>query len=157
MARKIIIGIVIFLILIQFIPVTKNNSTAEQPDALKKHYALPDTVGAILQSACFDCHTNNTRYPWYAKVQPVGWWLAYHVKDGKKHLNFDEFTTYTLKKQEHKLEELVESQTDGWMPLSSYTLIHGDAKLSDPQKKLIIDWANGLRKEIKAKMAAGGK
>ncbi|MGV8880182.1 MAG: heme-binding domain-containing protein [Sphingobacteriaceae bacterium] len=155
MARKIIIGIVIFLIVIQFIPATKNISTAENPDALKKHYVMPDTIGAILQSACYDCHTNNTRYPWYDKIQPVSWWLAYHVKDGKKHLNFDAFATYPLKKQEHKLEELVESQTDGWMPLSSYALIHTDAKLTDAQKKLVIDWANGLRSEIKAKMAAG--
>lgn len=150
MLKKILIGIVAVLIVIQFFHPTKNIDTKEQVNAIATKYVVPDAVSQILSTACYDCHSNNTRYPWYNNIQPVAWWLTSHVKDGKKHLNFDEFTTYSLKRQDHKLEELVESQQDQWMPLQSFTVIHEDARLSNTQRKLLIDWASETRKVIQA-------
>jgi hypothetical protein len=97
---------------------------------------------AVLEVACYDCHSNNTRYPWYANVQPVAWWLQGHVKEGKQHLNFSEFTTYAPKKQHHKFEEIKEAVTDGWMPLDSYKWIHKDAVLTKEQSEAIAKWCD---------------
>ncbi|MFM8485102.1 MAG: heme-binding domain-containing protein, partial [Bacteroidota bacterium] len=92
-------------------------------------YAVPENVMAVLKPACYDCHSNQTRYPWYAGIQPVAWWLAEHVNDGKRHLNFDEFTTRKIAVQNHKLEEIIEMVKEEEMPLGSYTWTHADARL----------------------------
>jgi hypothetical protein len=150
MIKKILLALLVILVIIQFIKPDKNVSAGEQPNAIATKYTVPDTVASLLAVACEDCHSNNTKYPWYSEVQPVAWWLNDHVVDGKKHFNLDEFTAYSLKRQDHKLEELIESQEDHWMPLESYTFVHRDAKLSDSQKKILIDWAKDLRTQIQA-------
>ncbi|MBK0381601.1 heme-binding domain-containing protein [Pedobacter sp. SD-b] len=150
MAKKILLAIAVILVVIQFIKPEKNIHAGTQPNSITSKYAMPDTVNKILTVACYDCHSNNTRYPWYNKTQPIAWWLNDHVTGGKKHFNFDEFTTYSLKRQDHKLEELIASQDEGWMPLESYTFIHKDALLNASQKKILTDWAKDLRKEIQA-------
>lgn len=154
MAKKIILILVILLILIQFFKPRENRSEEAQPARIAAHYAVPEEVGSILKKACFDCHSNNTRYPWYSRVQPVAWYLSYHVNDGKKELNFDEFGTYTFKRQDHKLEEVVETVEKGEMPLESYTLIHREASLTPEERQLLIRWAKSLRREIRPKMTA---
>lgn len=154
MARKIALIAFILFVLIQFFKPRKNISAAAQPASIAARYQVPDQVGSILKRACFDCHSNNTRYPWYSSIQPVAWYLSYHVNDGKKELNFDEFTGYTLKKQEHKLKEVAETVEKGEMPLDSYTLLHRDAALTPEERKLIVAWANRLRGEIRGKMTA---
>ncbi len=150
MVKKILLGLLVVFVVIQFIQPEKNISKAVQVNHIATKYTVPDTIENLLSVACYDCHSNNTKYPWYNSIQPVAWWLASHVNDGKKHLNFDEFTTYSLKRQDHKLEEVIESQTDHWMPLDSYTWIHKEAKLADAQSKLIIDWANETRLKIQS-------
>lgn len=150
MAKKIIYAIIIILIVIQFIRPDKNIHAGEQVNNIKTSYQMPDKVNKILSVACYDCHSNNTRYPWYNNIQPIAWWLNSHIIDGKNHLNFDEFTTYSLKRQDHKLEGLIETQKNHWMPMESYKAIHKDANLSNVQIKLLIDWANNTRKVVQA-------
>lgn len=152
MAKKIALIAIVLIILIQFFKPEKNISASPQPMAIGKKYAVPTEVGSILKTACNDCHSNNTRYPWYNNIQPFAWFLSYHVKDGKKELNFDEFSSYSFKKQDHKLEEVVEMVKEGEMPLTSYTLVHRDAKLNQEQQQQLIDWANALRGELKSKL-----
>ena len=96
-----------------------------------------------MQVSCNDCHSNKTEYPWYANVQPVAWWLNHHVVDGKKHLNFSEFTKKPLFVQNHKLEEIMEMVEEKEMPLPSYTYfgLHPEANLTDAQRTMISDWA----------------
>jgi hypothetical protein len=150
MIKKILLAIGVILIIIQFIKPEKNIALGAQPNTISTKYTVPDTVNQLLSVACKDCHSNNTVYPWYSNIQPVAWWLDDHVKEGKSKFNLDEFTTYTLKRQDHKLEELIESQEDHWMPLDSYTLIHRDAALTDAQRKVLVDWANATRKQIQS-------
>lgn len=138
------------LVFMQLIPAKKNISTSEQPHQLALQYEVPQDVNLVLQKACNDCHSNNTKYPWYNNIQPVAFFLQEHIEDGKKHLNFDEFLSYTPKKQAHKLEEVVEMIEKGEMPLKSYTLIHGDARLNNNEKSLLINWAKNLRQKILA-------
>ena len=148
MQKRIILIVVAFLIAIQFIRPARNISTVESANEIGKHYEVPDTIKRILEVSCNDCHTNNTEYPWYANIQPVGWWMQWHVNEGKHHFNLSEFATYEPKKQYKKMKETVEEVKEGEMPLESYLLIHRDAKLSTEQKELVINWANGLKEKI---------
>ena len=132
-------------IVIQFIRPAKNNSTNINTNDITATYAVPKEVQNILVTSCYDCHSNYTNYPWYANIQPVAWWLNDHVEEGKRKLNFDEFTKYPYYRQYHKLEEVIEEVEESEMPLYSYTIIHGNAKLSDAQKTELIDWAKGIR------------
>jgi hypothetical protein len=105
----------------------------------------------ILKTSCYDCHSNNTVYPWYSNIQPLAWWLQGHVNEGKEELNFDEFATYNPRRQFKKMEETEEMITEGEMPLSSYTIIHSNAVLSASQKETLINWAKSIGQEIKSK------
>jgi len=148
MKRAIWIIIIIGLIVIQFIRPDKNLSDEPAPAAITNHYKVPSAVQSILKTACYDCHSNNTVYPWYFKTQPFAWFMAGHIRKGKKHLNFDEFYNYPLKRQDHKLHELIEMLQKDKMPLKSYRLIHTDARLTEGQKQKVIDWARELQKQF---------
>ena len=145
MLKKIGIGVAVLLLVIQFIRPERNLGEAVTPQDITHAVAVPDEVMGILKTACYDCHSNYTKYPWYANVNPVGLWLQYHIDEGKGEMNFSEFATYDLKRQDHKLEELAEEVAEHEMPLSSYTLIHSEANLTDAQIKTLVDWANATR------------
>ncbi len=150
MLKKILIGLGLLLIIIQFIRPDKNDSNDLANDISTK-YQVPSEVNQVLQVSCNDCHSNKTEYPWYANVQPVAWWLNDHVVDGKKHLNFSEFTKKPLFVQNHKFDEIIEMVGDKEMPLPSYTNfgLHAEANLSDNQRKMITDWAKGQMDYLK--------
>jgi hypothetical protein len=153
---------VLFLafVIIQFFQPDKNNQQFDMTHDISTVVTVPDSVHALLKTACYDCHSNNTNYPWYASIQPIGWWLKDHIDEGKSHLNFQEFalveprpnSEYNTreKRQDHKLEEVYEQVEIGEMPLKSYTIIHGEAKLKAGQAKMIMDWATSARKELMA-------
>jgi hypothetical protein len=148
MLKKILLIVLVLLVLIQFIRPKANVSSDPTPAALKAHYPLPDSVQAILAVACYDCHSNNSRYPWFDKVAPASWLVAYHISGGKRHLNFDTFNDYPVKRKVKRLKDISEVLEDGSMPVSTYTSVHKDARLTDAQKKLLKDWAAGLAKSI---------
>ena len=148
--KTITIGIIIIFLLIQFIPKNNyNNGDALTPASIETSHKVPADIAAILKTSCYDCHSNHTIYPWYANIQPVSKWLSNHVEEGKEELNFSEFGNYSLRRQYHKLEEIAEQVDENEMPLSSYTLIHGDASLNETQKKTLSTWVNNLRDSFK--------
>lgn len=146
--KKLIILITVVLVLIQFFHPDKNISVQPSENAIEKKHTVPVNISSLLKTSCYDCHSNNTSYPWYNNVQPVAWWLNNHVNNGKRHLNFDEFNTYSAEKKKKKLAEIVETIENKEMPLSSYTLIHTNARLTLKQQKEIIDWADTLRTNL---------
>jgi len=150
MTKKILIGLLILLIAIQFFRPDKNISDDRTYD-ITTSYKVPTEVQQILDVACTDCHSNKTEYPWYSKVQPVAWWLNSHITEGKRHLNFSEFTKLPLAFQNHKLDEVAEVLEKGEMPLPSYTYfgLHSGADLSEEQKELIMDWAHSQMAYLK--------
>lgn len=150
MLKRIFIALLIIFIIIQFFRPEKNIASAASPNDISNVHALPDSVHEILKVACYDCHSNNTRYPWYNNIQPVAWWLRSHITDGKKGLNFSEFASYNAQKQYKKFTQIIKEVKSGGMPLSSYTLIHRDAVLSDHQKGLITGWASIIADSLKA-------
>lgn len=150
--KTFLIALLAVFIVIQFFRPAKNISTAApSQNDIAAMYHQPDNVSKILYKACNDCHTNNTRYPWYNNVQPVAWFLNHHVQEGKGELNFNEFGTYSLRRQYHKLEELEEMVKNGEMPLASYTFIHTNAKLNDQEKLALTDWVTSIQDTMKAK------
>ncbi len=109
---------------------------------------MPENISGIMEKACYDCHSNNTDYPWYANIQPVGFWLNDHIKEGKGELNFSEFLTYSPKKAHHKMEEVIEQVKEEEMPLNSYTWVHTDAKLTPEERVELTAWADNIAKQI---------
>lgn len=137
------------LILIQFIEPVRNESSASQPDDIFSRYAASDTIRAMINTSCYDCHSNNSKYPWYAEIQPVAWWLNYHIKEGKDELNFSDFAAFNTRFKSHKLDEIMELVDKKEMPLKSYLITHSEARLSEKDRKEIIKWAGELKARIK--------
>jgi hypothetical protein len=140
--KKILFIILLGVIAIQFVRPTRNNTNEVQKADFVSYFNVPVNVAGILKNSCYDCHSNDTQYPWYTNIQPVGWILATHIKDGKSELNFNEFANYSRRRQLSKLKATHNSIKDGSMPLSSYTLLHTDAKLSKERKALILNWTS---------------
>lgn len=133
------------LVLIQFWPVDRSNppATAAMP--------LPTgEVGEIMQAACNDCHTHETTWPWYSRVAPVSIFVARHVEEGREHFNLSTWGELTAERRDHKLEEMIEMVEDGAMPLRSYTITHTDARLTDEQRSMLVDWARRERDRLQA-------
>ena len=148
--KKILLTVLVVSIVIQFIqPAINIDGQLLQTD-ITKQISVPSDVQSILKASCYDCHSNNTKYPWYANIQPMGWILAKHIKEGKADLNFDDFGNYITRRQSSKLKAIANSVKDGSMPLSSYTLMHSDAKLDDNKKQRIIDWALETKDSLEA-------
>lgn len=138
------------LIVIQFIHPKKNKADGDQPNYIGKMYPVPADVKQILDKACNDCHSNNTRYPWYCNFQPIDWWTNDHVQEGKREINFDEFNARSPRFRYIKMDEVIEQVKENKMPLNSYTWIHKDAKLTEDEKLKLSVWAESVRDSLKA-------
>jgi hypothetical protein len=149
--KRILLILLIIFIVIQFIRPARNQSGQVLPTDITKAVNIPDKVLDVFKNSCYDCHSNNTRYPWYVNIEPMGWFMANHIKNGKANLNFSEFGTYSKRKQANKLRAIAKSINDGTMPLSSYTIMHTDAKLSEEIKKMISDWVSNARDSMEIK------
>ncbi|MEH6656679.1 heme-binding domain-containing protein [Leeuwenhoekiella marinoflava] len=143
--KRLLILALIALIVIQFIPVEKNEGGYESLNVFVAETKPSDEVAAILKSACYDCHSNQTVYPWYSNLAPASFYLADHVDNGKRHLNFSAWDAYSTKRKDHKLDELIEEVEAGEMPLESYTLIHSEATLDAAQTEALVNWVKAAR------------
>ncbi len=146
--KKILLILLIVFIAIQFIQPARNKSGQVLPTDISKLVSVPENVKMILQTACYDCHSNNTNYPWYTHVQPVGGILANHIKHGKKELNFSDFGSYATRRQQSKLKAIADQIKDNEMPLYSYTIMHKSARLSKEEKSIIINWTQKARDSL---------
>jgi hypothetical protein len=141
-------GLVLVLAAIQFFHPKQNLGTTGGPDDITTRFPVPPDVQAVLAHACYDCHSNRTRYPWYANVQPVGWWLAHHINKARGGLNFSEFGVYPAKRSARKLAAIINQVKQGDMPLRSYTWMHPAARLTAAQKTLLTGWAKTLHDQL---------
>lgn len=141
--KKILVVLLIVLVGLQFYRPEKNESGYESVMAFENETQSPEEIKAILKTKCYDCHSNQTVYPWYAEVSPVSLWLNGHIKEGKEHFNVSGWDSYSVKKKDHKLEELVEMVEEREMPLDSYTWIHGN--ITDREREMLITWATASR------------
>ena len=139
--KKVLLAVGIVFIAIQFFQPAKNSNNQVLTTDISKSIPVPDNVKAILKNACYDCHSNNTNYPWYAFIQPTAWLLSSHISEAKSKLNFNEFGKLTSRRQISKLDGIANSIKDDIMPLSSYKLMHKNARLTQSEKELLIKWA----------------
>lgn len=145
--RKIaLFGFVIFLLMQLYQPSRNTDNGKVLPSHITKQYNVPDSVNIILATSCYDCHSNNTRYPWYSYIQPARLFMERHIRNGKKKLNFSEFGNYSKRRQENKLEGISKQVKAGEMPLYSYTILHKNAKLTIQQKETLIRWIDDILK-----------
>lgn len=143
--KKIALTVLVVLIAMQFYRPKKNSAQGNHTAIFLLEANPSQDVKALLENVCYNCHSNNTTYPWYNNVAPISFWLSNHINNGKEHLNFSEWEGYTAKKKDHKLEEVIEVMEEALMPLREYTWSHKEAILSDDQRSSIIEWAKRTR------------
>ena len=148
--KLILIVALIALVIIQFIRPEKNQGGYESVMPFENETKPSVAVAEILKTNCYDCHSDQTQYPWYAEIAPFSFWLDEHIEHGKGHFNVSEWDAYSIKKKDHKLEELIEMVEEGEMPLDSYTWLHGD--LSPEDTKMLLQWAGLARLQYKDKL-----
>jgi len=132
--------VVAVVLAIQFIPVERNVSTVPPGQSFERTEKVPANVAAILKVSCYDCHSNNTRYPWYSELQPGAWFMAQHIKKGRDELNFDEFNNYSKRRKKAKIKSVISQIEKEEMPLKSYLLLHPDAGLTPNKKKVLLQF-----------------
>ena len=148
--KKTILAFGVVFITIQFMQPAHNKSGQVLPAAFAKVYAVPNNVQSILQNACYDCHSNNTVYPWYSNIQLVAWMLKRHIDNAKEKLNFSEFGSYSSRRQISKLKGIAGQIKNDEMPLSSYKWMHKKANISKKEQLLIMNWMNKTTDSLSA-------
>ena len=146
--KKVFIVLLVASVGIQFIPTNRNQSNEVLSSDISLTYNVPENIQSILKTSCYDCHSNNTDYHWYNKVQPVRWLLESHIEQGKAELNFSEFGSYSQRRQKSKLKSMVSQIEDDNMQLSSYTIVHRNAKISENERLLLVNWINNLQESL---------
>jgi len=150
--KKILIVALVALVGLQFWRPEKNQSGYESVAAFELETKPSKEVAALLRNKCYDCHSNQTTYPWYAEIAPVSLWIADHVEEGKEHFDVSAWESYSVKKKDHKLDELIEEVEEGEMPLKEYNWLHDN--LTEEEKEAIITWAREARKPFRAQLAS---
>lgn len=149
--KKILIALLVVLVVLQFFQIDKTNPAVDESKDFLKTQNTPEEIASIIKTSCYDCHSNESKYPWYSNVQPAGWFLKDHIDEGRRELNFSTFTDYELKRQDHKLEECIEYIEKDEMPLGSYTLVHREAALTEAQKNTLIEYFKSVRTKLNYK------
>jgi len=134
--KAVLLIILVGFIAIQFIRPEKINGSKESGNDISLVLTVPSSVHQSLKDACYDCHSNNTNYTWYFKIQPVGLMMNRHIKEGREELNFSNFAI-----NPGKMKEIAEVIEEDEMPLKSYRMMHKKARLDDTRKKELIQWA----------------
>ena len=148
--KRIVIVMAALFVVLQFIRPPRNSAEATSTNDITVKYSVPQDVQGILHTSCFDCHSNSTRYPWYAEIQPVGWFLNNDIQNAKHDLNFSEFALYPARRQLAKLNGIIDQVNEDEMPLPNYLTMHHDAKLTQEKKDKLVAWANAMIDTIKA-------
>ncbi len=148
--RQILLGALVVLVAIQFIRPSQQTPTPDPSIDFLQLANPPANIVSTLKAACYDCHSYETQYPWYANVAPVSWWISNHIREGRQHLNFSEWGKYNLEKQAHKAEETAEEVAEGHMPLKTYPPMHPEARLTQEQRDQIAAYFEALEVELKS-------
>jgi len=146
--KKVLIFLLIVFVFIQVFRIDKTNPPVNKSVDFLTVKKTPESTAKIIRNSCYNCHSNESVYPWYSNVAPASWLMKNHIDEGRKHLNFSDFATYQTDQQLHKLEEAVEMVQNAEMPLESYLLGHQDARLSDAQRQELVDYFTKIRTDI---------
>ena len=139
--KALLLIVAALLVVVQFVRPARTNPGVVAGQSLEEMSPPPAEVVRVLERSCMDCHSNRTRWPWYSNVSPVSWFVVDHVEEGRQELNFSRWGSYSASRREGYLKAICESASEGWMPLSSYTLVHRGAVLKPADRKTLCDWA----------------
>ncbi len=142
--RYILLGLAGILVIMQFFRIDKSVPPYDQTRDLLNVTQAPAEIATLMRAACYDCHSYETKYPWYANVAPVSWWLKGHINEGREHLNYSMYGTWSAGDQAEAVEETLEAVKEGWMPLDSYKWNHPEARLTTAQRQNISTWLESL-------------
>ena len=140
LTKRILLGILALLLIIQLFRIDKTNPPIDTTKDFVKLTSPPAEVAQLVKNVCYDCHSHETKYPWYTNIAPVSWWVKGHIDHGRENLNFSTWADYEPKKANHKLEECYEEVEETHMPLASYTWMHPEARMSDDQRTVLVNW-----------------
>jgi len=146
---KIIVTVLLVVFVgIQFVSTERNQSDVIPTTDFMLVNTVPNNIKSKLQVSCYDCHSNNTAYPWYNKIQPTAWFLEDHIKEGKAELNFSEWDSLSNRRKTSKLRSIIKQIESDKMPLDSYTLIHKDAIFSEVEKTMVVNYMKQLKDSL---------
>ena len=151
--KKVLVIVLVAFIIIQFFPIDKTNPPLTPGMDFIKIKNTPPETAKLIRASCYDCHSNESVYPWYSSIAPSSWFLKNNIDNGRKHLNFSTFATYDVKRQINKLDECIEMIEKDNMPIESYLLMHSEAKLSPKQKQELISYFKAMKEETQRKSA----
>ncbi len=145
--KKILLVLLLGMLVMQFFTVERNNKPIDPSQDLIALTTPEVEIRQILENACYDCHSNQTDFPWYTNVAPLSWWIGDHIEEGRRSVNFSEWDGYTDRRKKFKLREVIEMVEEKEMPLESYTWMHSDARLDEQQRQRLIEWASDLKEQ----------
>lgn len=151
--KRIGMALGILFIVAQFFQPDRKSPQSNAADHFYTVESPPAQLQEKMNGACMDCHSNDANYPWYSYITPLSFWIQDHINHGRKELNFSNWGQYSAKRQEHKLKEWVEEVEEDKMPLESYRIIHGEARLTEQEISEMLEWVKTRREEILARMA----
>ena len=143
--KRFLVVSLIALVGIQFVPADVNKQEFIPDADFRYVYDVPDNLVNILKNSCYDCHSNNTNYPWYSHIQPIRLMMDHHVEEGKEELNFSEFGNYSERRKRNKLRSITEQIEKGKMPLPSYLWLHSEATINQSQIDSILSFLNEVK------------
>lgn len=146
--RYIILTLVVILVALQLVPNELPPVAARPATDLLGNGKVPEVIGSMLKTSCYDCHSMETKYPWYSELAPVSWLVSNDIRVGREELNFSDWTTLAKRKKVKSLENLRDEVLEGHMPMPIYLVLHREARLTDEQRKQIADWADGYQDKI---------
>lgn len=147
--KKILLWMVGIFVVMQLIPVDRTNKPVDKKQNFVEVLQPPKQVQEILKNACYDCHSNEVKYPKYAYIAPISWSIKHHINEGKGRVNFSEWTTYNQDQKSSILDDIIESVQSKEMPLKGYIPMHPEADLTDAQRKIFTDYFTELQKSGK--------
>lgn len=143
MTKKIVwLSILAIVIIIQVIPTGRPEVIEQNKNDLIANNVIPDSVASLLKNSCYDCHSNQTVYPWYAYVAPVSWLVVRDVKVGRKHMNFSKWESLSKTDKAKHLTDINDEVSMGSMPMVIYPIMHPEARLTAEERQMIIDWTD---------------
>lgn len=148
MLKKVLLGLVAVFVILQLIPRSLPEVEINNPDDFLQNNAVPGEIEAMLQASCYDCHSNETRYPWYSYVAPISWLVKRDTQEGREHLNFSHWQSFEKADMAEAYYEIADEVGEGEMPMKIYPLMHAEAKLSDEQRKTIVSWAEAAAEKL---------
>ena len=144
MTTRLILGLLILFALMQLRQIEKTNPAYPAENDFLNIEQPDKGIAYMLKQSCYDCHSFETKYPWYINVAPVSWWVAGHIRVGRENLNFSVWPSYSEKEKQHKIEEIIEEIELQHMPLKSYVWIHEDAKLTNEDREKLIGYFRSM-------------